>query len=219
MIERYESTAFTREQIERLQVVLRLPTFEQALAQAAYITGLILLMPPFLQPKGDKYLEKAKRRLGRISKLARELGNLLEDEPIAGFLVARDPFTDCSDRQVGDIRADRDEQCNVFIERLRQVEDRAFKLEVEQRTHRIELGLLPDPSDKRNAEVALIWPHIFKLWETLGHKVASTENGPLHSLINLVHEVMRMEEAAHRTFRDAVDRWNDASADKHTKPI
>jgi hypothetical protein len=215
MTERYESTAFSQEQIERLQFILRLPSFEQALAQAAYITSLILMLPPFLQPKESRYLEKATRRRTRISALARELANLLDDEPMASFIVARDSIEDYRDWYVDDIRRDRDEWRDIFLATLRQADERTFRLIEEVQAHRIDLGLLPDSSDRRNAEVALLWPHLFKLWERLGHKVAATEDGPLHSFLNLVHEVMGIKGAAHRTFRDAVDRWNTLSADKH----
>jgi hypothetical protein len=219
---RFEGTSFTREQTERLQALAGLSSLEGAVVHAGGISSLLEITKPFLRSRSSRAEQDALRRLEKISKLARELANLLEIEPASDFFVRPDTLNLVDGASVSDFRAEVEGARDEFIKRLRQVEHRAVQFQKDRISHRIGLGLVPNPSDQRNPEVALLWPALFKHWELyFGREVAKTENGPLHSFVNLVHEVLGLDPAAHRTFRDAVDRWKneerDRWKDEHTR--
>jgi len=205
-----ERSAFTRDQIARLQDLLCLSSYEHAILQSYAISAVLYLMPPFLAVKDKRHDEKARRRLDRIARLSRELANLLEYEPTASVLTEPEGL-EWNDRYVSEVREERDRERDIFIRRLRQIEDRSLRL-LDNRSYRFDIGLVPDRLAKLAPEVALLWPSLFRIWEECGREPAKTEGGPLHSFVNLVHEVLGLEPAAYGTFRDAVDRWNKEKA-------
>jgi hypothetical protein len=214
---RFEGTFFTQKQTERLQAIAGLSSIDVAVVHAGGISSVLVLVKPFLKPKSPRAEQDALRRIEKISRLARELANLLDREPSSTSLVQPDTIT-WDDRYVSDVVKEIESARDDLVKTLRRVENRAVKFQEDRRSHRIELGLLPDPLDQRNPEVAMLWPSLFQYWEHwLGRHVAKTEDGPLHSFINLAHEVLELSPAAHRTFRDAVDRWSKEEGDRWQK--
>lgn len=212
--EGWERSAFTRDQIARLQELLDLSSYEHAIMQSYAISAVLNLMPSFLAPKDKRLDEKARRRLDRIARLSRELANLLDDEPTASLLTEPD-WLEWNDRYVSEVREERDRERDAFIRRLRQIEDKSLRL-CESRHYRFFHGLTPDHLAKQDPEVAMLWPSLFQVWEDCGRDVGKTENGPFHSFINLVHEVIGLRPAAHGTLRDAVDRWKREKVQQST---
>jgi hypothetical protein len=206
---RFEGTFFTKEQIERLQAIAGLKSFEESVVHATAISGVLPMIKGFLKPAKARAEQDALRRITKIASIARELANSLDIEPMSEYLI-RPQTKSRDDRLVSDIRAENEKARDDYIATTRQVAHLAVQLQEDRALHRMALGLLPKPSDHRNPEVAMLWPVLFRHWEYyFRRKVSKTEDGPLHSFINLVHEVVGLEPAAHRTFRDAVDRWKN----------
>jgi hypothetical protein len=106
---RFEGTFFTREQIERLQAIAGLPSIEDAVVHASGISGLVCVVKPFLKPKNARAEQDALRRIEKISKLARELAALLNDEPASDSLIMSE--TVGQDRECySDVLADQEDE-------------------------------------------------------------------------------------------------------------
>ncbi len=108
-----------------------------------------------------------------------------------------------------------------FLEDLRALEERATR----QATDPSEFARvrhLPLNVNTKNPEVQIatqkLWPELFELWVSLGKRLSSTEDGPTHRFLKLVHKVADLPEPKRSTLRDAVEDWNMANVEPNKPP-
>jgi hypothetical protein len=211
--ERYCETAFSREQMEELQSMLRLKSHDEALIAAAVITGQLMFCQQLIEGREKVPSTKAaKRRLNRIAVGTKELARLLAEEPAAedlirrpGSLVSR--LDENGEIDLSALREADKEHLKELISTLLVISKNAELHAIDDSTFRVSRRLHPASNTSTEIITRTLWPTLFTVWELAGEQLTWTENGPTHRFVNLVHSAVDLEAPSASTLRDAIRVW------------
>jgi hypothetical protein len=145
-------------------------------------------------------------RLAKIANLAKQLGRLLEAEPLDYELV-RPMVANLDVRIRSDVAGGIIEKVKATLPAIQKRATQLVENPDELRGARLEdsLGHGKGPVTGKSAERRFIWEPTFQLWVKLGRKVGYSADGPIMRFIRVVHEALEIPEPKGGAVQQAVD--------------
>ncbi len=162
--------------------------------------------------------QKAKKQLAVISSTSRKLAALLNNEPLADVLLSGDrlPVTIGPDGKIVDASDAQWEAYaaapRILAKQLEIIGATARRFLEDDESFRGTHGLPRAKQSSAEAATLVLWPHLFRIWERAGRKLAYTVDGPLHRFLNFVHREFGLARPSSSTLRDAIRRYVGATA-------
>jgi hypothetical protein len=147
-----------------------------------------------------------RKRLARIATLARQLGRLLQDEPLDYELVR--PMAGTLGPPVPiEFLGGMADNLTATLLTIEQVATKLVANPDELRGDRLEYSFGRDkgPATRKSAERRFIWEPTFQLWVKLGRTVGYSPNGPIMRFIRTLHEALQIPEPKGGAVQQAID--------------